>query len=204
MATVYKFQVSWPVTDTLARNRESNSFHMQHSIGALVDADLTSMCQDIVAMYQHHYGDATRELQCKAYDTDAVPNYPRADVVVNAGVPWDQATPREIALVLSYSGPHRGNKRERGRIYLNPSMGAGSSGLGMRPTQAQLDKALLWYTEPNNSFPDLGGVDWTFGIWSGVGKYFTKSTQAWVNDDWDIQRRRGLRESNRVQATREG
>lgn len=204
MASVYKFQVSWPVTDTLPRNRESNSVHFSHVVGGQSDSELESMCQDIVAMYQTRYGDSTREFQCKAYDTDATPNYPRADVIVNQGVVHAPTGPREIALVLSYAGIHKGNKRERGRIFLNPAMSGIAGGLGLRPTTTHLDWALLFYTDPNNSFPDIGGVDWQFGIWSPTGKYFTKAEQAWVNDDWDVQRRRGLRETTRVQAIREG
>jgi len=204
MATTYAFQVSMPVTDTLPRNRMSNTIHLQHTIGALVDADLESMCQDIVALWQHHYGNTTTEVHCKAYDTDAVPNYPRADVVVNVGNPWNQTSPREVALCLSFAGQHRGRKDERGRIYLNPALNVAQSTMGLRPTAGQLAWALAWYDEPNQSFPDLGGVDWQFGVWSRTYKRFTPSQQAWVNDDWDTQRSRGLRESTRVVSQRQG
>jgi hypothetical protein len=205
MATVYKFQVSLPVTDTLPRNRFVNAFHMEHVTGGLIDADLEDMCGDVAALYQAHYGDATREVDVKAYDTDAVPNYPRAEVVVNAGAAWPMTTPRELALVLSFSGPNRGNRRERGRMYLSPHLVVSqASAIGLRPSQGIMDWALAWYTESNNSFPDLGGVDWKFGVWSKAGNSFRQSTQAWVNDDWDVQRRRGLRESTRVSADREG
>lgn len=204
MATTYKFQISWPVGDTLPRNRETNVVHLEHVTGGIGDDVLEDMCADIVAMYQARYGDAAKELHCKAYDTDAKPNYPRADVIVNTGVAWSQSTPREIALVLSFAGEHRGNKSERGRIYLNPAMVGGGAPMALRPNQAQLDWALAFYTTANQSFPDLGGIDWKFGIWSKTYQKFTQSQQAWVNDDWDVQRRRGLRENTRVQAQREG
>ena len=204
MATTYAFQVSMPVTDTLPRNRISNTIHLEHVTGGLNDGALESMCSDIVAMYQAKYGNAANEVLCKAYDTDAKPNYPRAEVVVNVGVPWTVNVPREVALVLSFAADHRGNKSERGRIYLMPSLVAGMNTLGLRPSQQQLDWALGWYSTANESLPDLGGVDWKFGVWSSTYKRFTQSQQAWVNDDWDTQRRRGLRETTRVQAVREG
>jgi hypothetical protein len=205
MPATYGFSVAMPVTDTLPRNRFVNHFNMQHVIGSLADTDLEGMCADIAALWQHHYRDASREIHVKAYDTDAKPNYPRADVLVNAGVPWTMGRPRELALVLSYAGNNRGNKRERGRMYLAPHIGSvGLQECDLRPSQAHLDWALSWYTESNNSLPDLGGVDWQFGILSRVAGKFTQAQQAWVNDDWDIQRRRGLRESNRVSAIREG
>ena len=64
--------------------------------------------------------------------------------------------------------------------------------------------AIDWMDTPNASFPDLGGVDWKFGVWSPTYKTFTQMQQAWCNDDWDIQRRRGLRENTRQSVTREG
>jgi hypothetical protein len=205
MPQTYGFSVSMPVTDTLPRNRFVNHFHMEHSIGSLADTNLESMCADIIGVWQHHYRDNARELQCKAYDTDAKPNYPRANVIVNAGVPWVMSVPRELALVLSYAAHNRGNKRERGRMYLAPGIASvGLMDANLRPTQAQLDWALAFYGESNNSLPDLGGIDWKFGVWSKVAQKFTQTQQAWVNDDWDIQRRRGLRETTRVTSTREG
>lgn len=202
--TTYAFQVELPVTDTLPRNRFENRFHLDHVGGITVDTDLEQMCSDIIGLYQTHLGNATHEVRCKAYDTDAVPNYPRANVVVNAGSAWTTSVPREICLCLSYCAHYSGNKNERGRMYLPIGLNASMSSYNVRPSQAQLDWALAWYTQSNSSFPDLGGVDWKFGVWSTTLKKFTQSTQAWVNDDWDVQRRRGLRESTRVTAQREG
>jgi len=204
VATVYKFQVSLPVQDTLPRNRISNTIHMQHVVGSQSDEQLEQICADLAAMYGTRYGNATREIQVKAYDTDAVPNYPRASVVVNLGVPWPVSTPPEVALCLSFAGEHRGNKRERGRIYLMPQISATATGAAMRPTSGQMNWALAFYTTANESFPDIGGVDWKFGVWSKTGGTFTQAQQAWVNDDWDHVGKRTTRESTRVTATREG
>jgi len=205
MPTTYKFQVSIPVGSLLPRDRYVNTFHMQHSIGALADADLASMCTDIAALWRTRYGHLANEVDVKAYDTDAVPNYPRAHHVDNPGAIWTVGAPREIALVLSYAATNRAVKDQRGRMYLAPYLAASlPSVLGDRPSGAMLDWVLEWYTKPNESLPDLGGVDWKFGVWSTTYKHFTQTQQAWCNDDWDVQRRRGWRESTRVSATREG
>ena len=204
MGQTYKFQISMPVTDTLPRNRISNTVHFEHVTGGQSDGQLSTMCADIAAMYGKRYGNLTREVQVKAYDVDAVPNYPRADVVVNLGVPWPCATPPEVALCLSFAGVHRGNKRERGRIYLMPQISATATGGALRPTAGQMAWALAFYTTANESFPDIGGVDWKFGIRSKVGNSFTQAQQAWVNDDWDHVGKRTTRESTRQTATREG
>lgn len=206
MATTYKFQVSMPVSDISPRNRISNTFHMQHSIGALLDADLKSMTDDILTMWATRYGISTHEIDVRAYDTDAVPNYPRAQSIANAGSVWICPHPREVALCLSYAAGNRGNKSERGRIYLMPSIAAGAAG-GVdfeRPSTTALNWALDFYRVPNASFPDLGGVDWQFGVYSPTYKKFTATKQAWVNDEWDTQRRRGLRENTRVSVSRDG
>lgn len=206
MAGIYKFSVALPVTDTLARNRVVNTFHLEHVTGGLNDDALEGMCQDIVAMWRDKYPGSVGEITAKAYDTDAKPNYPRATVTENVGNVWNAVTIREMALVLSFAGPNRGDKSGRGRIYLMPQLSGGpqAAAVGPRPSDAVLDWALSFYTAPNSSLPDLGGVDWKFGIYSTTYKRFTQAQQAWVNDDWDIQRRRGLRESKRVEAQREG
>lgn len=204
MATTYAFQVSIPVTDLLPRNRVVNKLHFQHVAGGLTSTDLEDFAEGLLALYQARYENSTREINVKCYDTDNPPNYPRAEVVVNAGQAWQINSPREIALCLSYAGDHRGNKNERGRCYLMPGLSTNHNQMGLRPIPSQLDWALEWYGKSNESFPDLGGVDWKFGVWSPTLQQFTQTTQAWVNDDWDIQRKRGLRESTRVTVEREG
>jgi len=206
MATTYKFQVSMPVTDTAPRNRIANVFHMQHVLGSLLDTDLQNMTDDIVSLWATRYGISNQEIQCKAYDTDAKPNYPRATSIINAGAVWTCTHPREVALCLSFAGPNRGNKSERGRLYLMPSIAAGAAGGVdfLRPSTTALDWALKFYSESNASLPDLGGIDWVFGIYSPTYKKFTPAAQAWVNDEWDTQRRRGLRETTRVTSVRQG
>ena len=204
MATTYAFQVSVPVTDLLPRNRFVNRFHMQHVTGGLLDTDLEGMCEDIAALWQTKLANATHEVDVRAYDTDAVPNYPRAHVIVNPGSAWPITVPREVSICLSYAGENRGNKNERGRMYLPCGLNPATNTYQSRPSVPIQTWALEWYTKPNESLPDLGGVDWKFGVYSRTLKKFTQTQQAWVDDEWDVQRRRGLRESTRLTADREG
>lgn len=203
---VYKFQVSLPATDTLPRNRVTNCFHMQHIAGSVLDTDLETLCADICAMYQTRYNNQACEVNTRAYAVGPPPNVPKANVTVDPGMPWGINTNRETALCLSFAGSNRGDKRRRGRIYLEPGLlGPVNNKLdAVRPDENTLQWALAFYEAPNASFPDLGGPDWQFGIWSHVGQHFTVAQQAWVNDEWDAQRRRGLRETRRVSSTRQG
>ncbi len=204
MPQTYKFVVSMPVDSLLPRDRQSNTLHFQHSIGSVADTALDTMCADIIGVYQARYAHADKELTCKAYDVDAKPNYPRAVKTVNPGIIWEQLLPHEIALCLSYAGTNRGNKAERGRIYLNPCLYFAQTAILLRPSQAQMDWALGFYSTSNASFPDVGGVDWQFGVWSKTYQKFTQTKQAWSNDEWDTQRRRGLRETTRRSIARDG
>jgi hypothetical protein len=204
VANEFRYTISQPVSTALPRDRITNTVHFQHVTGGIVQTDHEQMCSDLIAMYQAHYGNLTHEVQCKAYDVGPVPNYPLADVVVNAGSIWPNNHPREVAICLSFAGTHRGNKSERGRIYLMPGINTNLSIDAERPSTAVMDWALAFYTQSNQSFPDIGGPDWKFGIWSRTYNKFTQSQQAWCNDDWDHVSRRSLRESTRVSANREG
>jgi hypothetical protein len=201
---VQRFTVQMPVYDTMPRNRFINTFHLERVGAAPGDGDLEGMCADIVAMWQTRYGNASKEVRCTAYDVDAVPNYPRATVVVNEGLAWVTSHPHEVALCLSYYGNYSGNKNERGRMYLAPQLAAGGIGISERPSAAAIDFALKFFSESNASLPDLGGVDWKFGVWSRNLKTFAQAHHAWVDDEWDTMRSRGLRATTRATSDREG
>jgi len=206
MPQTYKFQVSMPVGDIAPRNRCTNVVHLEHVAGSVLGTDLEAICGDLAGMWQTLYGTSAHEVSCKAYELGPPPQLPKAQVTIAAGSPWPINFPSEVALCLSFAGDNRGDKRRRGRIYLMPqaTVGLGFTTAVLRPTPAIMNWALGFYTTANNSLPDIGGSDWKFGIYSGVGKHFTQAEQAWVNDEWDTQRRRGLRETSRVSATREG
>jgi hypothetical protein len=205
MAAEYKFTVAMPWGSAAPRDRVTNTFVMQHVTGGINDSALQSMTDDIAEMYQKRYHDATKEIVVKAYDNDAKPNLPRASTTVNSGALWTADRPHEIALVLSFSGAYRGDPRGRGRIFLVPQLDTSAGNQpGARPTSGAMTWALDFFTVPNESFPDLGGIDWKFGIWSRVGQHFTQAQQAWVDDEWDTMRSRGMRETTRQSATREG
>jgi hypothetical protein len=67
-----------------------------------------------------------------------------------------------------------------------------------------MNRVLDLYRASDSSFPDLGGIDWKFGIWSHTQHAFHQAEYAWVDDEWDTQRRRGRRPLSRVESTREG
>lgn len=205
---VYKFQVSVPVTTTLPRDRFVNVFHMDHVAGAVQPTDLTNMANDIVALWNARFGRSSNEIMVKIYDAAGPPPHPPLKThIVNAGSVWAGAdVPNEVALCVSYAGPNRNNRRQRGRMYLAPQLKAGSPVFtwGQLPDTNTLNWAADWYRKSNESFPDLGGVDWKFGVWSPAAQSFTQTTQYWVDNEWDTQRRRGRKATTRVSGQRDG
>jgi len=122
---------------------------------------------------------------------------PTPPIKMKTGATYGVQTPgpREVALCLSFKGSPTGsgmptgfNKKWRGRIYIGPL------------TQTTLDEE-----RPDigvrNTLLDLGGDIFTAGgdgfVWA-VGSENVQVSEAWVDNEWDTQRRRGLRPTSRV------
>lgn len=132
--------------------------------------------------------------------------------------------PREVALCLSYHGdltnaqeeapddsdldaaPERPASRRRGRIYIGPlSQAALTAGTDSRPGNAVI-QAIARMGEYLLTAPALvaEGVEWCVlsqpnrpGEDPGPSTLYTV-TGVWVDNEWDTQRRRGLRRTTRT------
>jgi len=111
--------------------------------------------------------------------------------------------PREVAVCLSFAAaPASGasNARRRGRIYFGPlnTTATVSSGAYVRPNTAfmneLLDQYVILAATANN---DFGAAH---EVWSGVDSVGRHVTRAWVDNEWDTQRRRGVKATTRVSA----
>jgi hypothetical protein len=98
--------------------------------------------------------------------------------------------PREVACCLSFYGGTN-QPRKRGRLYLPMSI----SGLGyaVRPGGGTMTKALTMATK----LSAVGGVDVDWVVHSKANDASYTVTNAWCDDEWDTQRRRGLRPTTR-------
>jgi len=110
-------------------------------------------------------------------------------------------TPREIALCLSYYAGQN-TKRYRGRLYiphawLTGAGGATPGGATMRPTATHMAKAAEFATVLTPA--RLNGNNWC--VASTVDKVGRDVTNAWVDDEWDVIRSRGLRGTTRTLVT---
>lgn len=142
---------------------------------------------------------STHEMKVRLYEIGgAKPNRPKATVTKYPGVSAALPVPPELAICLSFSGgpnaPHN-----RGRLYI-PYWCVSSSSPGERPTGTNQTKvgALV------PLFAGLGGVDVDWIVWSPTRTQATKVERWFVDDEWDVQRRRGYRPLTRTSGTTGG
>jgi len=139
----------------------------------------------------------TNQVQVKAYDVSRPkPNYPVYERLDNGGIAGPASGIREPAMCLSfYAGQNI--KRRRGRLYLPVFILQASNSYGVRPQQAMLDKVAALVP----ILTALGGVDVDWSVWSSVDGQARAVTNWWIDNEWDTQRRRGLRGTTRTEGT---
>lgn len=194
---ILKAQVYWQMDTAFPRDRLMITPHFSVD-GAWIpgEFDPTSLANDLAAAIDAWTIPAC-EIGVRIYDAQgAKPNFPLAEKVVAKGIVGTSTVPRELALCLSYYS-ERNVPRRRGRLYVPLAVATSGNTVGNRPSQANIDNVLGLRT----SLQNLGGanVDWV--VYSRrAGAAYTAS-HAWVDNEWDIQRRRGLTGSQRTQAT---
>lgn len=161
-------------------------------------ADLDSFADDLLDAWNGWLAVNVRDTQQRVtiYDWQgAKPNYPKYQQQRFSDVAKPAPSNRELALCLT--GYNENNRpRQRGRLYIPVCMtGQGASGAVASGTLRQkvADLAPI--------FENLGGVDVDWGVWSRVDNTFRKYTHWYVDDAWDVQRRRGKKATARTQGT---
>ena len=99
--------------------------------------------------------------------------------------------PPQVCLCMSYFAG-RNLKHERGRIFVGP-MGTAQTNQ-RRPDNSTLAAVL----ELGHALWDVGGADVTWVLYRPTTNDTADITDIWVDNSWDIQRRRQLKSTNRV------
>ena len=164
------------------------------------DADaLTSeqeLCDDLADALVLWAG-ATGEVSVKSYDAQGTPPvYPNGEAVRNEGIVDSTNYPRELSLCLSYYS-ERNIPRRRGRLYLPIPIVGNSANASILPTQTQIDKAMALAP----ILADLGGTEVDWVVFSRAANAAYPVSNYWVDNEWDVQRSRGLRATTRAQGT---
>lgn len=158
--------------------------------------NVDALCEDL-ATGVSAWLPSLRQVRVRAYDAQSEPpNFPLGDAIRNIGTVPASNFPRELAVCLSYFG-ERNLPRQRGRLYLPITWLESTGSIGVRPSSAQRTKA-------GNLVPiltGLGGVDVDWIVWSPTTSSEKPASNWWVDDEWDVQRRRGLRATTRLEGT---
>jgi len=192
---IWRMQCSWQSGSALPRDQVVIT-PVFNDIGGFGVEDLVDDLADALAAWQSA-GAAARQLTVRAYDVEGTkPVYAAATAVRNPGATTDFAGPRELALCLSFYS-ERNVPRKRGRVYTPYGLILGFDGIGPRPSASAQAKVLAL----GPIFKDLGGANVDWSVWSKSANGASAVTHYYVDDEWDVQRRRGLRPSTRVTGT---
>jgi hypothetical protein len=197
MAT-YRLQVQWGADSALPRDRFVITPHFRNNGGPLTDDDVGGLADDLATALSTWATPADgREVIVKAYNAEQPRgNFPLATAVRNANAYPLSSLPREIACCLSYySG--RNVPRSRGRLYIPKAVY--STGSTIRPRPEPGDQTYV--AQLAGIFANLGGPDVDWVVWSRADHAAKPVTHWWIDDEWDVQRRRGLRSTTRMLGT---
>jgi hypothetical protein len=183
---IFKAAISFPVDSTLPRDRETITPHFfGDNAAGLADA----LKQNLVA----YVPVGAKPFIIKVYDaTKAPPSYPLA-VAEQTGTAPASGAPREVCLCLSYYSSFN-RPSYRGRLYLPSLLFGGAQ--GTRPTTAQQQAVVDFKDVLTQGLP--GGTSWV--VYSKKMNQSNQVTHVWCDDEWDIQRSRGLRGTSRIEA----
>ena len=125
---------------------------------------------------------------------DAKPRAPfHIEDFTAAAMPTSDALPAELSCCLSYQAVKESGKpqaRRRGRIYLPPPAITANSSDG-RPTSSY--RGLISDKATELKAASDASLRWEWVVWSVVNQDHSLVDNGWVDDAWDIQRRRGVR-----------
>lgn len=201
MATIFRAQCYWQVGSMLPRDRFTITPHFQHQqIDIINPADWQALAEDLATgLKGWEMAPTAHELTVKLYKLDdEPPRRPVATVVKTANQSAQPTYMREVALCLSFNGGTN-KPNERGRLYI-PHVKCSNTAPAARPPQADRDKVAALVP----IFSGLGGVNVDWGIYSPTKRAFTKAERYFVDDEWDVQRRRGDRPTARTAGTTGG
>jgi hypothetical protein len=190
-------QVARVPTSNLPRDRIIHTVHFK-TLDPVFDADHADIAADIATLFDQTLPPITGfgSWEVKVYDEgDAMPREPRAVHTLAQRTPGSGATAREVALCLSFFAD-RNLPRYRGRIYMGPM----TSGIGERPSSQQTG----YGTALANGLAGIGGLDIQWCVKSRADGEYRQVTDFWIDDEWDTQRRRGLKATTRVAGTVSG
>ena len=193
----FKMQIATEADTALVRDRMIITPHY-NDLGAALDHQ--AILQSVVDSFQATLGGTVKVHAATYQDGRPKPNFPIAQYTTATGAPMQSTAPREVALCCSFYALNN-RPRFRGRLYIPLTMlhtKTASAAAGKRPTaQEQADCSAI-VTNIAQSMKS-NGVHWS--VWSETDKIGREVTNWFVDDEWDIQRRRGTVSTSRTTGT---
>lgn len=169
-----------------------------HFNDTLPGSDPAGLCDDLAEGLNTWISAFTtpRQIIVKAYDAQGTPPvFPAAEARVNEGQFPASVFNREVALCLSfYAGVNR--PRHRGRLYV-PAFLVGIAAGSPRPDSGSRTRVAGLVPV----LTGLGGTDVDWVVYSRRDDQPRSVSNWWVDDAWDVQRRRGLLPTTRTEGT---
>lgn len=206
----------------LAEDISTNTFHFRKPAGV----DYATAAGSIRPVLSHFYNQVatgatnkisgylanglktgTNQAEVASYDGSIPPNT-RVPTITQftLGAPLSGSElPTEVAVCASFKAVEAGVApfaQQKGRVYLGPlCLSAGSVSLGaFRPDGTFLVDITKAMQKLQADIQALGtGYDWC--VYSPTGNALYVVTSGWVDDAFDIQRRRGVRAASRITVT---
>jgi hypothetical protein len=197
-----------PMKTSIPKDSITNSWHVKVRAGtAFTQSIAQSFIDGVKPVYESVANYRSADMQPSAahwvfYDlSQPKPRAPLFDLT--AGFTLTQQTntlPHEVSLCVSFQAPRFSGlpqARRRGRLYIGPWSVASNDGLLGRPA-AGLRTGLTTALQTFLTLSKNAGTLWEWLVYSptgdaaGAATPFAAVDNGWVDDEWDIQRRRGL------------
>lgn len=199
---VVRAQVVLKTVDNIPENFVSNSWcftlDSASTAGTMLTPILKAFYDSIVSYYSPVIAQNGHEIKYSALP-GVMPNYPFDTDIFNLGAaPAGGKLPDELAIVLSFQGIKAAGApqaRRRGRLYLGPLDTAAAT--DNRPATACLTAIANAATTLKASVIALGGNS-RWSIWSVADQVGVLVDNGWVDNAFDVQRRRGVLPTSRT------
>lgn len=204
-------QVVFQGTSNLPNDRYVNTFHFTRSVlssGAMTEAEEDEIATRLVAFYNTDYPTFAianylsvlihREAdtsQIRIYDMgESEPREPHIHTWTLAAAEGGGRQPQEAALCMSFYS-ERNIPRQRGRVYLGPFESIATAAATARPDPV-LRQVGVNAMEALVASNDI--MRWCTLHHTSLVAQQIPVTAGWCDDEWDTQRRRGLKSTSRI------
>lgn len=191
---IYRALVGMRWTDSVPRDYMSHTVYFDAATANT--ADLEELATDVKNAFNAipFYG-AGRGYDVRIYDMgQAKPRQILAQEVTTPAGAQAGLGNRDVALCISFFAG-RNLPRSRGRLYLGPFV-AGTAGMYRPSTGVRDDAGTL-----APALAAAGGDQFHWGVYSRLDNVCRTVTDWYVDDEWDTQRRRGLKATARTAGT---